>query len=148
MEGLAEFEDYIDEFCVTEKDLIERGLCDQPEFFAFVAEVPDGTLVGMAVYYIIPYTYDLCPDMVLKELFVAPDMRGTGVGQALMGSLRQAAEAHGCNRIKWLVLSDNESAKRFYAGLGANRDRKWENWNLLLDAGVTRESTTGERVQT
>ncbi|WP_455854615.1 hypothetical protein [Ensifer canadensis] len=38
MRGLAVFEGYIDKFAVTERDLIDHGLCDSPRFGVFVAE--------------------------------------------------------------------------------------------------------------
>ena len=132
MKGLAAFEDYRDAFAVEERDIIERGLAPEPEFYAKVAVSAEETLLGMAVYYLIPYTYDLHPDLVLKELFVHPDARGMGIGQALMRDLVETATKNDCKRIKWLVLSTNEPAKHFYKTLGGQRDEKWELWQLQV----------------
>jgi len=132
MRGLAEFEDYADEFAVTEGDLLIRGLSDDSEFTGLIAETDDKQLVGMAVYYPIPYTHDLRPDFVLKELFVADEHRSTGVGQALMKRLVEIAKQQGCTRIKWLVLRNNHRAKKFYQALGAAHDEKWEPWLLKV----------------
>lgn len=132
MRGLAAFERYQDEFAVTKHDLIERGLSASPQFTALVAINRNDELLGMAVYYLVPYTYDLAPDMVLKELFVSEGARSQGVGEALMKRLQQDAKSHGCKRIKWLVLSDNERAKSFYKRNGGEKDTKWENWTLTL----------------
>lgn len=136
MKGLAAFEGYLAEFNVTEADLISRGLREIPEFFACVAEADDKTILGMAVYYLVPYTYDLQPDMILKELFVADEARGLGVGQALMDMVRTDSLARGCGQIKWLVLKGNEAAKRFYSSLGARENVKWENWYIKLNHEV------------
>ncbi len=38
----------------------------------------------MAVTYIIPWTYDLKPTVILKELFIHESARGEGIGKALM----------------------------------------------------------------
>lgn len=134
MRELARFEDYLDDFAVTERDIAQRGLSDNRQFGLFVAEADDqpGELLGMAVYYLIPYTFDLSPDLVLKELYVAEHARGMGVGRALMSRIRKAAQHAGARRIRWLVLHSNDNAKRFYASLGARPDRKWENWQLAL----------------
>ena len=60
MRALARFEDYIDAFAVTEADLLAHGLGDDALFRAFVAEDESG-LVGMAVTYVIPWTYTRHP---------------------------------------------------------------------------------------
>ncbi len=132
MVSLAEFEGYADQFAVTEDVLRERGLCDNPEFSVLVAEDAGkpGELLGMAVYYLIPYTFDLCPDMVLKELFVAESSRSAGVGEALMQELAARGRAVNCRSIKWLVLPENLRAKKFYSALGATHDSHWEAWSM------------------
>lgn len=132
MEELAAFEDYLEAFSVREADLIDRGLGAHPEFFAHVADSPEDGLVGMMVFYFVTYTYDLAPELVLKEFYVRPEWRSAGLGQALFAALRTIAQANGCRRIKWLVLKNNERAKRFYQRLGASRDDKWENWQVSL----------------
>ena len=132
MVSLAEFEGYDQQFAVTEDALRSRGLGDRAEFKALVAEysTSPGELIGMAVYYFIPFTYDLRPDLILKELFVADMARSAGVGEALMKRLLSRARAADCERIKWLVLPDNHRAKQFYAALGAERDSSWETWTM------------------
>ncbi|HNP64258.1 MAG TPA: GNAT family N-acetyltransferase [Woeseiaceae bacterium] len=134
MLSLAEFEGYHEQFAVTESELRSRGLGDDPQFKALVAEYSGspGKLAGMAVYYFVPYTFDLRPDLILKELFVADTVRSAGVGGALMQRLTSRARAANCRRIKWLVLPDNVRAKKFYTSLGAKHDSSWETWTMQL----------------
>ena len=94
-----------------------------------------GPLLGMAVVYLIPWTYDLRSTMVLKELFVADTARGRGVGEALMKHVARRATELDCPRLLWTVLRSNEPAVAFYRGLGATRDRIWHNWGLD-EAGI------------
>ena len=54
-----------------------------------------------------------------SDLFVRPDHRGAGVGRALLTALAGIARDRGCGRFEWAVLDWNESAIRFYEGLGA-----------------------------
>lgn len=135
MRGLAQFEGYDDRFAVTVDALLERGFSSQrsPEFIAWVAQL-DRKLVGYAVIYIIPFTFDLRPTLVLKELFIDPAARGRNFGHGLM----EAVIAHGrtldARLIRWQVLPDNEPAKRFYRRLGAAADGDWESWFLDLDS--------------
>ncbi len=132
MKGLARFENYIDAFAVREEDLIRFGLGEDPLFDAQVAcgiHAPD-QLLGMAVTYMIPWTYDLRPTVVLKELFVAESARHRGVGRALMTKVAHRAVEQGAARLQWTVLPSNGDAQGFYRGLGARPDRDWQPWQL------------------
>ena len=131
MRGLAMFERYIDLFAVTEADLIEHGLGAAPRFGAFVAE-RGGEVIGLAVHYRIPWTFDMRPVVVLKELFVAEAARGFGAGRALFREVKAYASAIGASRLSWTVLPDNAPAKRFYAIEGGAPDTTWEPWSLPL----------------
>jgi GNAT superfamily N-acetyltransferase len=131
MRALAVFEGYIERFRVTEADLIEHGFGSAPRFGAFVAEHA-GKIVGIAVHYQIPWTFDLKPTVILKELFVAEDARGRGVGHALFDRLRAHAVEIGAARVSWTVLADNDPAKRFYEGVGGAPDSIWEPWTMVL----------------
>lgn len=129
MKALARFEGYIDGFSVTE-DILYQALTEKrPAFTAFVAE-QQCTLVGYAVCYTIPFTYDLRPTVILKELYVSKAARGTGAGQALFDRVKLAAQTEGAARLQWLVLPDNHAAKQFYVKQGGKVDPNWEHWEL------------------
>lgn len=131
MQGLARFEIYIDDFAVTEADLITHGLGPEPRFQALV--VDDGAeLLGMAVLYTIPWTYDLRPKLALKELFVTRQSRGLGVGKALIQGVVKRGLDIGASQIIWTVLKGNIKAEQFYGGLGGQRDPVWNNWRMNL----------------
>lgn len=133
MRGLARFEGYLDRFCVTEATLIEHGLGAQPRFGAFVAELAgaqDWRLAGMAVTYVIPWTFDLRPTLVMKELFVRDEARGQQVGAALLRAVAARAAEIDAPRVIWTVLSENRRAQAFYRSHGAEHDSDWQNWHL------------------
>lgn len=134
MRGLARFEGYDDRFAVTVHALIERGFSPHrpPEFTAWVAEL-DGALVGYAVIYVIPYTFDLRPTVVLKELFIDEAARGRNIGHDLMTAVIEHARSLNARLVRWQVLPDNEPAKRFYRLHGAAMDADWENWFINLE---------------
>lgn len=136
MRDLAQFEGYLDDFAVGEEDILTRGPAGEKQFNALIAEqgVKHPVIIGMAVFYLVPYTYDLRPDLILKELFVSPAARGSGVGDALFDALRTEARTLGCGRIRWLVLSDNVAAKRFYRRHAGYHENKWEMWRADIDA--------------
>ena len=134
MRELARFEGYIEQFYVTEDDLRQRGLCDgsKQQFFAFVAETGDGKLLGYALVYVVPVTFDLRPNLMLKELYVNETTRGVGVGHALMAAVLVSAKELGCARLKWNVLPGNTSAQAFYRSIGGAPDTDWESWIRVL----------------
>lgn len=128
---LAVYERYIDQFRVTESDIIESGLGDSPCFGVFVAEM-DGDIIGIAVHYKVPWTYDLKPVLVLKELFVSKHARALGAGRALLTQIEKHALAIDASRVVWTVLTDNVAAKQFYVKAGSQKDAVWELWGLEL----------------
>ncbi len=134
MRELAHVERYIDQFRVTEEDLLARGLRGgtEPQYAALLAETSDGQLLGYAVVYKVSFTFDLRPNFVLKELYVREISRGLGVGHTLMAAVVAHAKERGCARLKWDVLPDNTRAQTFYRGIGGVPDTAWESWILLL----------------
>lgn len=133
MRDLACFEGYIDDFQVTAADLIEHGLGSDRLFTAFVVPEDDAdALLGIAVTYIVPWTYDLKPVLVLKELFVTKEARGRGVGKSLFRRAMGYGRERGASKIQWTVLQTNNRAKTFYRRLGGSEDTNWEPWHLSL----------------
>jgi GNAT superfamily N-acetyltransferase len=133
MRELACFEGYLEKFCVTENDLLERGLGDVSarQFHAFLAEAGD-KLLGYAVVYAVSFTFDLRPTLVLKELYVGQATREAGIGKALMATVVAFAKDLGCGRLKWDVLPANTSAQAFYRSIGGAQDKEWENWIRVI----------------
>jgi len=147
MRDLACFEGYIDDFNVTAADLIKHGLGPDQLFSAFVVpEEDEQTLLGIAVTYIVPWTYDLKPVLVLKELFVSEDARGRGIGEALFRHALEHGRKRGASKIQWTVLQSNNRAKTFYRRLGGSKDTNWETWHLPLSSTQRHERPDGKEL--
>lgn len=137
MRQLAEFEGYDADFAVTEETLLAQGFSrETPDFHALVAEDDASTtgLIGMLVYYLIPFTFRARPTLFIKELYVAESGRGLGVGEALMRAAAKAAVERNCAAIKWQVAEWNTSARTFYEKLGARSDPMWVDYSLSESA--------------
>jgi GNAT superfamily N-acetyltransferase len=134
MRALAVFEGYDAEFRVTAEDLLVRGLGGHGprQFIALVAEDDDGLLCGHAVLLITPFTFDLRPTLVLKELYVGERHRRKGVAEALLSGVHTEATVIGAGRIRWQVLPGNEAAQRLYRRWGGEPDTAWEAWHKPL----------------
>ena len=137
MRGLAHFEGYLEKFAVTPDDLAERGFRSDraPEFHVIVAEIP-GALVGYALTYVVPFTFDLRPTLVLKEFFVTAEHRGAGLGHELFRSVLDHGRRIGARLLRWQVLPSSEAAARFYRSFGGAVDADWDNWVLEFPSSV------------
>ncbi|CAM1360721.1 GNAT family N-acetyltransferase [Tenacibaculum xiamenense] len=115
---LAEFEKLPNEVEVTEDDLIRDGFSSNPKFKTFVAEEPNGTIIGMALFY---ERYSTWKGRIihLEDLMVTQSKRGVGAGKALYTAVLKYAHVQGCKRVSWEVLDWNKSAIDFYESTGA-----------------------------
>jgi GNAT superfamily N-acetyltransferase len=133
MEGIVTYERGSD-FRLSQAELLRRGFGERPEFGAFVADRGDSRLIGMAVHYEIPFMHTLQPLLMMKWLFVDPEMRGRGVGRQLMQRMARHAMDTGHEKFCWFVLKDNAAARAFYRGIGAMPDPDWDRWLLTPEA--------------
>ncbi|MEO0770895.1 MAG: GNAT family N-acetyltransferase [Cyanobacteria bacterium J06649_4] len=141
MEAIVEYERGSD-FRLTEAELLKRGFGEEPEFGAYVADVGNGHLVGMAVHYEIPFMHSLKPLFMLKWLYVDPQQRGQSIGRSLVKAICKHAVALGYKQFNWFVLHDNENAKHFYRSLGASKDPEWARW-IMEEEAVTSLAAEG-----
>lgn len=104
MRDLAVFEKYIDVFAITPEIVKESGFGkNPPDFYCIVAEHKD-EIVGILVYYFLPYTAQNRPAIYMKELYVNDKYRGGKIGEKLMIELKKEAELKNCKQIKWTVM--------------------------------------------
>ena len=77
----------------------------------------DGVLVGM-VHYILHRSCWTGGDYIyLQDLFAASDIRGKGIGRALIEHVYAAAKAQDCSRVHWLTHESNTDAMKLYDNL-------------------------------
>jgi len=130
MQALAVFEKYDGAFAINEEVLREQGFRrSPPDFSCLVAEEND-ELIGMLVYYFVPFTYRAKPNLIIKELYVAQEYRSKGIGELLMKAISREAAQAGCGMIKWWVAKWNHRSLQFYERLGAKIDNDWHELQL------------------
>ncbi|TLP76951.1 GNAT family N-acetyltransferase [Maribacter sp. ACAM166] len=121
---LAIFEKENDAVEVNQQNLEEDGFGKHKLFHCFVAEKNNKT-VGMALVY--PrYSTWKGPVIHLEDLIVTKEMRGTGLGTALLDEVVKYGNDLGVKRISWEVIDWNEPAIGFYERKGANVMRDWD----------------------
>jgi GNAT superfamily N-acetyltransferase len=126
---LATYEREPDAVKATEGSLIGTLFTDNAQVFAHVVEV-DGTVVGIAVWFLNYSTWTGKPGIYLEDLVVADAARGLGAGKALFKALAEEAEKLGCARIDWAVLDWNTPAMDFYRTLGGRPQSGWQPWRV------------------
>ncbi len=132
--GLAEYEQLESEFTATQTDFEMLLFAPDHVAEATLATLPDRSPVGIALYYRSVNTFKGQTGMFLEDLFVEPDLRGSGIGIALLRHLAEIAVDRGYNVIEWRVLNRNTPSIRFYERLGAPRDNQWQVRRLYGNA--------------
>jgi GNAT superfamily N-acetyltransferase len=89
------------------------------DMFGLAAE-QDGRIVGIAHAIVHRSTWAVAPYVYLNDLFVAPDVRGGGVGRALIEAVYARADAMGAERVYWLTHESNATARKLYDMLAVN----------------------------
>lgn len=84
-----------------------------------VAEA-QGRLVGLAHLIFHRNTSLAGSTCYLQDLFAAPDLRGRGVGRALVAALYDHARAAGAERVYWHTHETNAAARRLYDQVAAH----------------------------
>lgn len=81
--------------------------------FALVAESA-GRLVGLTHYLFHRSTTRIEPTCYLQDLFTAPDVRGQGIGRALILGVYEAARAAGVREVYWQTHETNSAGRLLY----------------------------------
>ncbi len=106
------------ESAVTEEvyaSTFARLLGDDPrDFNALVAQQDDGTLVGLTHYLFHRHAWKVEEVCYLQDLYATPEVRGQGVGRALIEAVYARADAHGAPTVYWLTQEFNTTARQLY----------------------------------
>ncbi len=65
----------------------------------------------------------------MNDLFVIPEVRGEGVGRALIEASLEIARERGAALLEWQTAPDNHTAQRLYDSTGAGRST-WISYEL------------------
>jgi GNAT superfamily N-acetyltransferase len=131
--ALALFEREPDAVEATEEGLLRDGFGPQPVFECLIAE-HDGQPAGLALYFYNYSTWVGRPGLYIEDLFVEPELRGLGIGKALLQQVAAVALKKGCGRLQWAVLDWNQPAIDFYRAMGGVFTDEWRNVRVTGDA--------------
>jgi len=116
--ALAEETDGAARFRSTPATVLRDGFGAAPQFRAQLAE-QDRTPVGLALYLSHYSTTLATPGLYVQDLYVAPVVRGHGVGRRLLAAAARDGHAvWGAGFLRLAVLRRNTGAIAFYRRLG------------------------------
>ena len=91
----------------------------------------DGELVGYACLYWHFTSLAPAETVLLNDLFVIGEVRGEGIGRALIEASAAVARERGAHHLEWATQPDNRTAQRLYDTTGAQRS-EWLVYELTL----------------
>lgn len=96
----------------------ERLLGDDPQdFHGLIAEV-DGRPVGLTHYVFHRHGWRVENVCYLQDLYADPEVRGQGIGRALIEAVYTAADAAGSPKVYWNTQHFNTTARQLYDRIG------------------------------
>jgi GNAT superfamily N-acetyltransferase len=122
--ALAEYERAPDAVVATEEDLRRDLFGEHPIIYCLIAE-HQGKPAGFALYFFNYSTWVGRPGIYIEDIFVYPELRGRGIGKALLERVAAVAVEKGCRRLQWQVLDWNTPAIDFYRAMGAEFMDEW-----------------------
>lgn len=90
---------------------------DAQDYNGLVAQL-DGRLVGLTHYLFHRHGWKIENTCYLQDLFADPDVRGRGIGRALIQGVYAAADVAGAPAVYWLTQDFNKAGRRLYDKVG------------------------------
>jgi GNAT superfamily N-acetyltransferase len=99
-----------DVYRTTWERLFTEGEFEPKGFLALF----DGRPVGLTHYLYHRSCWSVVNNCYLQDLFADEDVRGKGVGAALIEAVRQAAAKKGVTNVYWMTHETNATARKLY----------------------------------
>lgn len=94
----------------TFERLLSEDHPNQNGFLALLDETP----VGLVHYIYHPHNWRAEDVTYLQDLYASPDVRGSGVGRALIEAVYEEADRNGTPVVYWLTQDFNQTARKLY----------------------------------
>lgn len=90
---------------------------DPQDFHGKIAEI-DGKPCGLVHYLFHRHMWRIENTCYLQDLYADPEIRGKGIGRALIEAVYAAADEQGCPSVYWLTQDFNQTARKLYDRIG------------------------------
>jgi len=136
---LAVYEKMLDDVVATEEELQEHLFGERRVAEVIIGEW-EGAPVAFALFFHNFSTFLGRPGIYLEDLYVKKEMRGKGIGKAMLSFIARIAKERRCGRFEWSVLDWNEPAIAFYRSIGAV---PMDEWTLFRATGEALDTLAG-----
>lgn len=96
----------------------QRILNDSEDPCALGAVDEKGVLLGIVHYLFHRSCWTVGDSCYLQDLFVSPNHRGAGTGEAMIKEVHKEASKRGAAQVYWLTQHFNEKARKLYDRVG------------------------------
>ena len=131
--ALAKYEKLEHEAKAAEADIVRDLFGAEPKVFCEIAEW-EGKPVGFALWFYTYSTFQGRHGIWLEDIYVDPDLRGKGIGKALLIDLARRCVTEKLGRFEWWVLDWNEPSIDFYKSQGGVMQDEWTKVRIEGDA--------------
>lgn len=128
---LAKYEKMEDDVIAT-PELLREWIFEKKKA-EVIFPMEDGKEVGYALFFHNFSTFLGRAGMYLEDLFIMPQYRGKGYGEATLKELARIAVQRGCGRLEWSCLDWNKPSIDLYLSLGAEAMDEWTVYRLTGD---------------
>ena len=124
---LIDYHNMLDIFTLTEERLAELVINNSLiSYIAFADNKPAGIINCFYKY----TTFSGKKILYLEDLYVKSEFRKSGLGKKFFALLEKIAVENDCEKIEWKCADFNESGKRFYDKIGAEKETVWQTYTL------------------
>ena len=92
------------------------------DFWCDVVENADGDLIGFTQYQLMHRSLGASMVCYLSDLYVDPDVRGSGAGRAMIDHVLEFAKERGLPGVRWLTQDFNYTARKLYDSYARKTD--------------------------
>lgn len=120
---LAEYEGLADQVTATE-EILKKTIFNDRRAEVLISELA-GEPAGFMLFFHNFSTFLGKPGIYLEDWYVRPNLRGKGIGKAMLRHLAQIAIERDCGRLEGWCLDWNKSSIEFYKKMGAIPMSDW-----------------------
>ena len=132
IKGLAEYENMLDKVVATE-DMLKESLFKRKVAEVIIGEY-EGEPAGFVLFFHNYSTFLGQPGIYIEDLYVSPELRGKGIGKAMLSFIAKLAVERDCGRVEWACLDWNEPSIQFYKQMGAAPMDEWTVYRVCDSA--------------
>ncbi len=139
---LADYEFMLDAVIATE-EMLEEWIFDK-EKAEVILPIVEGKAVGFALFFHSFSTWLGRAGIYLEDLYIQPEYRGKGYGDATLRELANITLERGCGRLEWCCLDWNKPSIDFYLSKGAEQMSDWTTYRLsgeMLEKMANKKTT-------